>query len=70
MNPEEILRNINWGDLRTQKQTLVQVLMHRNTEEALRLEGILCMIDKLQDCAVSFLHLSETEVFGDLADVN
>lgn len=59
--------NINWKDLRKQKQTLVQLSIKYNaigdviTSE--NLEGVISLIDEIQDEALS-AGFTEEEVFG------
>jgi hypothetical protein len=65
-NVPEFIRNIDWSLLREQKRTLVHTLFQEEggCEEFLNnLEGIVNLIDALQDYAVDALNLNENDVF-------
>jgi hypothetical protein len=62
--------NIDWPLLSKQKLTLIQALDYLNDrdekEAAIDLEGILCLIDSLQDYAVDDLGYDDNQVFPGL----
>lgn len=65
-NAFNIIQNIDWGLLRQQKKVLLEVISDQCTDEPNvheKLNGIICIIDTLQDFAVNELHLQETYVF-------
>lgn len=62
------ITNINWNDLRNQKRELLRVISERNLPDGEDdLDGIVHLIDSLQDYAVDELGYNEHEVF-DLED--
>ncbi len=61
---EEFLKNIDFPRLKKQKQTLLKVIdKEKNTKIAKDLEGILTLIDSLQDEAVDKHGYKERTVF-------
>ena len=58
--------NISFKDLRRQKLSLIQMIPRKGitTEEANDLEGILSLIDHIQDYAVDSGQLTHMQVFG------
>jgi len=72
MNAEELIKNIDWSELRNQKRTLLGVIdKHYNNiaSESLNdsakddLEGLVNLIDSLQDYAVDQLGIDSIHVF-------
>lgn len=62
MQPVSIeLPNIDWVLLRDQKQALLQCI---SNEDDKLLEGLLSLIDHIQDSAVETNQYTELEVFG------
>lgn len=62
MQPVSIeLPNIDWVLLRDQKQALLQCI---SNEDDTLLEGLLSLIDHIQDSAVETNQYTELEVFG------
>lgn len=61
---------INWSALRLQKSTLVKAAvdleMHGQIKKAGHLDGIIHIIDAIQDNAVDKEHVPEKTVFGRL----
>lgn len=55
---------IDWTKLRKQKETLIYVIMSVPKEIAEDLDGILNLIDSIQDKAVEDGTATEEEVFG------
>lgn len=61
--------NINYDALRTQKHILLtKVLKTLNKEDSEEMEGLLNLIDTIQDNAVELKQKTELEVFGRLTD--
>ena len=62
----KIYKTLNWPLLRDQKQTLLMLRdnVHVTPADAEHLDGIINLIDALQDEAVDSGSVSETEVFG------
>ena len=59
-----MLDEISWGLLRKQKKTLLKVIMDtRDSEEKTDLDGILGLLDYIQDEAVETGIATEKEVF-------
>lgn len=58
---------IDWPLLRDQKQTLLMLRdnAHVTPADAIHLDGIVNLIDDMQDHAVRSFVASETEVFGE-----
>ncbi|MBN1183463.1 MAG: hypothetical protein JXB49_14330 [Bacteroidales bacterium] len=60
------LRNVDWTDLRSQKSTLLNIISELEKKEDLRfedLDGILHLIDAMQDYAVDEMNIPEMHVF-------
>lgn len=76
METPEFIKNIDWQLLRKQKLTLLEISEQYDREysdeavvikERLKdLQGIVHLIDAIQDHAVDEMGMSSTEVFGDL----
>ena len=61
----EFTRNINWELLRKQKSTLFNLIQEiDNVEQVEHLEGIIYLIDAVQDEAVDNEGVDENLVFG------
>jgi hypothetical protein len=61
----EFVRNINWELLRKQKATLLNLIQTvDNTEQIEDLQGVIYLIDAVQDEAVDNEGTEETLVFG------
>jgi hypothetical protein len=58
MTPDDLFRSIDWGYLRTQKEWLFS----QNQREA---EGLLSLLDEMQDMAVFHNFATSEEVFGE-----
>lgn len=68
MQVPEFFTKINWGLLRNQKTTLLEVIDHLKGDPNYEdLDGILHLIDSMQDYAVDDLGIASHEVF-DLED--
>lgn len=64
-SPEEVIRNIDWQLLREQKGWLSRMIMNAHDEkEVAKAEGLLYLLDTLQDCAADYLGLENEKVFG------
>jgi hypothetical protein len=65
MKEEKLIKNIDWSELRNQKRTLLEVINNDNVnpEQKEDLEGIMSLIDKLQDYAVDELNIDGTRIF-------
>lgn len=70
MAPYELLRNTDYGLLRLQKEQLLGLVTSDfspiNPEQRKAINGIINLIDNIQDCAVDNDIFSESEVFGNL----
>ncbi len=63
---EELILNIDYQALRSQKELLLLLVGRSSTlTEAALLEGVVHLIDSLQDCAVDDLGMREEIVFGE-----
>lgn len=69
---EDLIQNINWKELSKQKMSLLYAIKDYEAKEPLsskarnhrfNLEGILSLIDNLQDCAVDNYGVKESTVF-------
>lgn len=67
----KLISEINWNMLRLQKQTLLGIIAEKECihtweaeEQIDDLEGILGLIDSIQDYAVDEMGVPEEEVFG------
>ena len=61
---EKFLKNIDFKDLKKQKKTLLEVISRAETQkEADNLNGILHLIDSIQDIAVDEYDYKEKTVF-------
>jgi len=63
---EELCKHIDWELLKKQKNTLLNTinkLEHHNSKVD-DLEGILNLIDSIQDLAVDYYEIPEEKVFG------
>lgn len=56
MTPTQLLRGIDWAELREQK---LKLLTNPNSDD-----GLICLIDAIQDCALDNEIATEEEVFG------
>jgi hypothetical protein len=56
----KLIRGIDWPLLRKEKN----YLLYRNPRETVEVEGILSLIDALQDFATDILGVTESEVFA------
>lgn len=64
METPEFLKKIDWTDLRTQKSALIEVMNTVTTvEQAQQLEGILALIDAVQEHAVEHMDMSAIHVY-------
>lgn len=63
MNAPEFIKNIDWKQLREQKLYLLQTGI-----ETEPMDGIIHLLDALQDYAADELGLGEEVVFGELTD--
>ena len=65
METPEIIKKIDWTDLRTQKTLLLQTINNDavSPEHKEGLEGILALIDALQDYAVDVMDVDPMHVF-------
>jgi hypothetical protein len=63
-------RRIDWALLRRQKATLVKLIRSLGKTDANHLQGILSLVDSLQDFAVDKVGLSEKTVFGRRSNEN
>ena len=65
METPEFLRKVDWTDLRTQKTLLLETINNDavSPEHKEGLEGILAVIDAMQDYAVDEMGISEMHVF-------
>jgi hypothetical protein len=64
METPEFIKRIDWTDLRTQKSALIEVMNTVTTvEQGQALEGILALIDAIQDYAVDEMDVPEIHVF-------
>lgn len=62
---QELIEGINWKDLKAQKQALLEVMNLTTDEKKVEnLQGILTMIDNVQDFAVDVMGKDENEVFN------
>ena len=61
-----VLKNIDYSKLREQKDSLIDIINHVDTDSTLEynLLGILHLIDSIQDYGVDVLGKSEEEVFN------
>ena len=57
MTPTQLLRGIGWAELREQKVWLL-------LSDASEADGLVCLIDAIQDCALDCDIATEEEVFG------
>lgn len=62
-SPEELIRKIDWELLVTQKRELVDMLAKIPEEFHDTIEGMLNLLDNIQDCAVDYLGVDELAVF-------
>jgi hypothetical protein len=62
---KKLIKRINWKLLRRQKQDLLNVINKKATtiKQKESLEGILNLLDSIQDLAVDVLKVDEWEVF-------
>lgn len=64
MKSTELIKNIDWTMLEKQKQTLFKVIENTDDIDILEdLEGIIMLINNIQDHAVDDLGFSEEVVF-------
>jgi len=61
---EKIIKNIDWKLLREQKITLIALVPVLAEKYADHLQGVLGLIDSIQDYAVDELGLNEDDVFN------
>ncbi len=67
MKPKDAIieiSGISFKDLRRQKLTLIELIPDLHTEKGEALEGILSLIDAIQDYAVDSGQLTHIQVFG------
>lgn len=64
-NCENVLRNLNWPLLREQKEYLLNEVANNPDADSNAYNGILNLIDHLQDAAVLDGVATEDEVFGE-----
>ena len=60
----EFITKINWALLRRQKRALLNLSSKLNRTEQTDIQGIINMIDVIQDYAVDNMGISERIVFG------
>lgn len=72
MTLKEFVAEIDWGRLRKQKQLLLGLVDSQNIimEQGEELDGVIHLLDDLQDVAVDELGLSKTAVFGESENDN
>lgn len=60
--------NIDWSELRAQKRILnyMATMQVFNQETKQKIEGVIQLLDAIQDCAVDTKEATEHEVFGDM----
>lgn len=58
---EELIRGIDWEMLKEQKGAIIEFLQD---EHIIGLEGIIHLLDAIQDCAVDYLGIDENKVFN------
>jgi len=65
MNTPEIIKKIDWTDLRTQKTLLLETINNKAVSPMHKeaLEGILALLDALQDYAVDEMDIDPMHVF-------
>jgi len=65
MKAKEILKNIDWSELRNQKRNLLEVININevNPEQKEGLEGIMALIDQLQDYACDEMNIPSIHVY-------
>lgn len=68
-NFEEVCREINWPELSKQKQTLLKLKSTLTGKDKQNVEGILKLINELQDAATDVHGVKESEVYPVLAEV-
>ena len=67
MQQHQFLLNVDWGNLAAQKATLLAIAPVLTPEASMHLDGLVHMIDNIQDQAVDVLGLPESVVFPDQA---
>lgn len=62
----ELLENIDWVELREQKEVLLNVIKYFEKTPVItdKLDGIVSLIDNLQDFAVDVLEIDDATVFN------
>lgn len=64
MTSEDLIKNIDFSLLRNQKLTLLNIIENNdNVNQVEDLEGIIGLINEIQDHAVDDLGMNEDEVF-------
>ena len=64
---EKLFRKIDWKLLRAQKRWLLEAKRKAKRKcEVEVCEGLLALLDAIQDCAVDDLNIPEAKVFGRL----
>jgi len=63
VTPQQLLKNLDWSELRLQKEFCIR----SRTREA---NGLVCLIDAIQDCAEENKLASATEIFGETMKPN
>ena len=66
MTPEELVRRIDWETLRQQKSLLIELAAKATSPEQRLADGLVALLDEIQDCAVDELGISQEQVFPDL----
>lgn len=64
MRTEDLIKNIDWNQLRDDKEQLISL----NITHSHNFDGLIHMIDGIQDYAVDVLGVSEEEVFNFMND--
>ena len=61
---EKVIRNIDWDKLKTQKEFLLHAITKETGMAHDSLNGIIHLLDAIQDCAVDYLGIEEAKVFN------
>ena len=65
MNAKELIENIDWSELRNQKRTLLEVINidEVSPEQKEDLEGLINLIDQLQDYACDEMNIPSIYIY-------
>lgn len=61
--PQKIINNIDWDNLSEQKDILIRIVRILGSDDASEVEGLLSLLDAIQDYAVDELGVAEHVVF-------